>query len=64
MSMFVPGMRCPLCEKTMCAEDDVVSFDSLKKISILSSAICRLLSVYAVDEQIEICKAESMGGNE
>ena len=26
MSMFVPGMRCPLCEKTMCAEDDVVSF--------------------------------------
>ena len=26
MSIFVPGMRCPLCEKTMCAEDDVVSF--------------------------------------
>ena len=41
-----------------------MSFDRLKKISILSSAICRLLSVYAVDAQIEICKAESMGGNE
>ena len=26
MSIFVPGMRCPLCEKTMCAEDDVVGF--------------------------------------
>ena len=26
MSIFVPGMRCPLCEQTMCAEDDVVSF--------------------------------------
>ena len=26
MPIFVPGMRCPLCEKTMCAEDDVVSF--------------------------------------
>ena len=26
MSIFIPGMRCPLCEKTMGAEDDVVSF--------------------------------------
>ena len=26
MSIFVPGMHCLLCEKTMCAEDDVVSF--------------------------------------
>lgn len=26
MSIFVPGMHCLLCEKTMDAEDDVVSF--------------------------------------
>ena len=26
MSIFILGMRCPLCEKTMCAEDDVVGF--------------------------------------
>ena len=26
MSIFVPGMHCLLCEKTMGAEDDVVSF--------------------------------------
>lgn len=26
MSIFIPGMRCPLCEKTMYAEDDVVGF--------------------------------------
>ncbi len=38
-----------------------MSFDRLKKNSILSSAICRLLSVYAVDAQIEICKTESTG---
>ena len=26
MSISILGMRCPLCEKTMCAEDDVEGF--------------------------------------